>query len=123
MVAWGSTAPPLPPGFVDNSDGTVTYTPDSGFSGVDTFDYTVYDPVAGITDTATVTVTVIPNTFDFEPSGATVTEGDTTNTTNVVQLRRSGDLTVPATVDVNLFAGAGDPATPGVDFTAGSDPE
>ena len=39
-----------------NDDGTVTYTPDPGFSGTDTFDYTVSDGIA--TDTATVTVAV-----------------------------------------------------------------
>ncbi len=41
-------------------DGTVTYTPDPGFAGTDTFDYTITDG-NGLTDTATVTVTVGPN--------------------------------------------------------------
>ena len=41
---------------VDNGDGTVTYTPDAGFFGVDTFTYTVSD--GSLTDTATVDVTV-----------------------------------------------------------------
>lgn len=40
-----------------NADGTIAYTPDAGFSGTDTFDYTVTDDNGG-TDTATVTVTV-----------------------------------------------------------------
>ncbi|WP_375553565.1 Hint domain-containing protein [Roseovarius mucosus] len=40
-----------------NGDGTVTYTPNAGFSGTDTFDYTISDGNGG-TDTATVTVTV-----------------------------------------------------------------
>ena len=44
---------------VVNADGTVTYTPDANFSGVDTFTYTVSDGNGGI-DTATVTVTVDP---------------------------------------------------------------
>ncbi len=39
-----------------NDDGTVTYTPAAGFTGTDTFDYTVTDGIA--TDTATVTVAV-----------------------------------------------------------------
>ena len=42
---------------VDNGDGTVTYTPDPNWNGVDTFSYTVSDGRGG-TDTATVTVTV-----------------------------------------------------------------
>lgn len=40
-----------------NPDGTITYTPDAGFSGTDTFDYTVDDGNGG-TATGTVTVTV-----------------------------------------------------------------
>jgi LPXTG-motif cell wall-anchored protein len=40
-----------------NADGTVTYTPDKGYQGTDTFTYTVSDGTGNI-DTATVTVTV-----------------------------------------------------------------
>jgi CshA-type fibril repeat protein/VCBS repeat-containing protein len=43
--------------------GTVTYTPADGFSGTDTFRYTVVDPTGG-TATATVTVTVTPTAVD-----------------------------------------------------------
>ncbi|MEV4642653.1 Ig-like domain-containing protein [Actinoplanes sp. NPDC049548] len=39
------------------NDGTLTYTPDAGFSGDDTFSYTASDGHGG-TDTGTVTVTV-----------------------------------------------------------------
>ena len=42
-----------------NADGTVTYTPDPDFHGIDSFTYTVSDGNGG-TDTATVTVTVDP---------------------------------------------------------------
>ncbi|MFW2544497.1 Ig-like domain-containing protein [Primorskyibacter sp. 2E107] len=42
---------------VVNPDGTITYTPDAGFMGTDTFDYTIDDGNGG-TDTATVTVVV-----------------------------------------------------------------
>lgn len=41
----------------DHGDGTVTYLNDAGFSGVDSFTYTVSDTGGG-SDTATVTVTV-----------------------------------------------------------------
>ena len=41
----------------NNGDGTVTYTPDANFSGVDSFTYTVSDGRGG-EDTATVTITV-----------------------------------------------------------------
>ena len=40
-----------------NANGTVRYTPDAGFVGTDTFDYTVADGNGG-SDTGTVTVTV-----------------------------------------------------------------
>ena len=42
---------------VDNGDGTVTYTPDTGFVGSDTFEYEISDP-QGNSDTAVVTVEV-----------------------------------------------------------------
>ncbi|NBB96533.1 MAG: hypothetical protein GVY16_12465, partial [Planctomycetes bacterium] len=44
-------------GSVTNNGSDVTYTPDAGFTGTDTFDYTVSDGNGGF-DTATVTVTV-----------------------------------------------------------------
>ena len=42
---------------VDNGDGTFTYTPDAGFVGDDSFEYTIADGT-GRTDTANVTVNV-----------------------------------------------------------------
>ena len=42
-----------------NPDGTVTYTPNAGFTGNDVFTYTINDGKGG-TDTATVTVNVKP---------------------------------------------------------------
>lgn len=46
-----------------NPDGTITYSPDAGFSGTDTFSYEVSDGQGG-TDAATVTVTVGPDLRD-----------------------------------------------------------
>lgn len=47
-------------GTVDiNSDGTITYTPNTGFEGADTFDYSVADTLGERSNSATVTVTVI----------------------------------------------------------------
>ncbi|GEM_PF-4681679 len=40
-----------------NADGTITYTPDNGYTGTDTFDYSISDGNSG-TDSAMVTVTV-----------------------------------------------------------------
>ncbi len=41
----------------DISDDTITYTPNDGFNGTDTFEYTVCDAMDNC-DTATITVTV-----------------------------------------------------------------
>jgi hypothetical protein len=54
-----STTTPSNGTVVINSDGTITYTPRSGFSGTDTFSYTIRDNI-GNQDSATVTVTVRP---------------------------------------------------------------
>ena len=51
-----------PPGYgmvTINSDNTVTYTPDAGFDGEDSFTYTVSDGNGGLA-TATVTMDVLP---------------------------------------------------------------
>ncbi|MCC1485691.1 Ig-like domain-containing protein, partial [Winogradskyella immobilis] len=68
----------------DNGDGTFDYVPAPGFSGEDTFTYTICDddtPTATC-DTATVTVTVTdegaPDAID---DTATVAEDTTTSTT------------------------------------------
>ena len=61
-------------GQVSESSGVVTYTPDSGFVGTDTFTYTITDD-QNDTATATVTVVVIPPTppvlFVDDDQGAT----------------------------------------------------
>ena len=45
---------------IDVVTGNPVYTPNSGFSGTDSFTYTVRDPSGAISNTATVTVTVSP---------------------------------------------------------------
>jgi uncharacterized repeat protein (TIGR01451 family) len=71
-------------GSVINNGDDVTYTPDSGFSGTDSFTYTVSDGNGG-TDTATVTVTVtktltrINAQIDTGPTAAIYIWDDTTD--------------------------------------------
>jgi hypothetical protein len=48
---------------VDNLDGTVTYTPDTSYTGTDTFSYVVTDPSLN-TASGTITVTVGPAADD-----------------------------------------------------------
>ncbi|MBI2783817.1 MAG: tandem-95 repeat protein, partial [Gammaproteobacteria bacterium] len=78
---------------VDNGDGTVTYTPDDNFSGVDTYTYTITDGF-GRTSTATVTVTVTPVAVN---DTASTTAGSPTGvpvTTNVVANDHGSSLSV-----------------------------
>jgi hypothetical protein len=53
------TSDPTNGSVVVNPDGTIRYTPDAGFSGTDSFTYTINDGRGG-QDTATVTITVDP---------------------------------------------------------------
>ena len=57
------TTPPTGGTTTVNTDGSITYTPNPGFSGTDTFTYKVCD-LAGQCTTATVTVTVAPKAKD-----------------------------------------------------------
>ncbi len=50
-----------------NANGTVTYSPAAGYSGADTFDYTVSDGRGG-TDTGTVAITVTSTTSQPGPN-------------------------------------------------------
>lgn len=57
MVTGGSA----PNGSVTvNADGTISYTPNAGFTGTDTITYAISDP-SGLTDTSFVSVTVVPD--------------------------------------------------------------
>jgi hypothetical protein len=98
------TTPPANGSAVANTDNTVTYTANAGYSGVDTFVYTVTDN-ASATDAATVTVNVAPagnvapvavdDTFSVaEDSGANIlnvlvndtdTDGDNLSVISVTQ--------------------------------------
>jgi hypothetical protein len=66
-----------------NADNTVSYTPDPGFTGQDSFDYTIIDGAGG-SDTATVAVTVNepPALPDVPTIGAPADNGDGSATVN-----------------------------------------
>lgn len=57
-----------------NADGSFSYTPNAGFSGEDSFTYTVSDP-SGENDTGTVTITV-----NESPNSAPVADDDSYST-------------------------------------------
>ncbi len=103
-----------------NPDGTYTYTPNPGFTGEDTFTYTICetDQVPALCDTATVTIQVVPDTGnlvvanddayngatgtdltgnvldnDFDPEGDAFTvTGNTQPTNGTVTLSPTGDM-------------------------------
>lgn len=72
-------------GSVIISGTQLSYTPDAGFTGTETFSYTVQDP-NGLDDTGTVTMTVIPS--DLAPVAAndvaTVQQDSSSNVLNVL---------------------------------------
>ncbi|MFZ0324951.1 MAG: Ig-like domain-containing protein, partial [Actinomycetes bacterium] len=64
-----------------NADGTITYSPDAGWFGVDTFTYTISDGNGG---SATATVTITVNSVNDSPvakDNSVVTDEDTPVTT------------------------------------------
>jgi VCBS repeat-containing protein len=93
---------PAGSGSITDNGTSVTYTPDPGFSGIDSFTYAISDGNGG-TDTATVTVTVtavstpatIRITVDKGPT-APVYVQDTTTGGMVV----NGNVEAPATIEV-----------------------
>ncbi|TDG15253.1 retention module-containing protein, partial [Seongchinamella unica] len=59
-----------------NDDDTVTYTPNEGFSGVDTFTYTAINPNGTQGDTAVVTITVLAEPAPPPPVLPVINIGD-----------------------------------------------
>ncbi|MBT8143988.1 MAG: tandem-95 repeat protein, partial [Gammaproteobacteria bacterium] len=79
-----SVTQPANGGVVDNGDGTVTYTPDAGFFGTDTFTYTVTDGQASGSATVTVTVNETPNQEPTPVNDQAETDEDTAVTIDVL---------------------------------------
>ena len=91
------------------TDGTITYTPDSNFNGTDTFDYTVTVTNAdGSTTTETAMVTVVVNQID-DPATVTDQAGSTSGSGNE-DTTISGTLLVSdaadGLIDGTVFTGA-----------------
>lgn len=97
---------------VDNGDGTFTYTPVFGFSGTDSFTYTVTDGT--LTDTATVNITVNGGLVaTLVNSGESFTEDTALNLANNIVITTS-EATVTATLTLaDPTAGAFNTATSG----------
>ena len=94
---------------VINPDKTVTYTPNSGFTGVDSFTYTASDDLDVYTGTGTVTVTVNPHptTTKVSPNPASVTAGSSLTFTATVLDSSSSPSTSSGTVSWSDGGGGG----------------
>jgi hypothetical protein len=105
----------------NNGDGTVTYTPNADYNGLDSFTYTV-DGVEGGADSATVTITVNPvNDSPVANDDAATTDEDVPVTVDVLgndsyanaitdvsngangSIQNNGDGTVTYTPNANYY--------------------
>jgi len=100
-VVPGSISVPANGSAVLHPDGTVTYTADPSFVGVDTFTYTITDGTATATATVTVTVTAVPASVPTTTPGATPTTTIATTPTT----------TTPGQVTTTVAPGGKLPAT------------
>jgi hypothetical protein len=84
-----------------NSDGTFTYTPNTGFTGADTFTYTIAD-AGGDLNTVTVTINVSDEIQAINDTGTT--DEDSTLTVTAVSgvLANDTDLQPPTVITNNL---------------------
>ncbi|MFC7407885.1 VWA domain-containing protein, partial [Hydrogenophaga atypica] len=85
---------------VINPDNTVTYTPNANYVGTDSFSYTVTSP-AGVTETATVTVSVTPQlsvvlSEEGLSGGIADALGNPTDTTDLAALTQALPMVVTA---------------------------
>ncbi|WP_321529767.1 tandem-95 repeat protein [uncultured Desulfuromonas sp.] len=81
-----------PPGHgtvTDNGDGTLTYTPEEGYTGSDSYTYTVTS--GGVTETATVTISVTNDALIANDDARTTPE-DTPISGNVISGGGDGDV-------------------------------
>ena len=90
----GSASDPAGGSVTLNADGSFTYTPDTGFSGTDSFTYIVTDN-QGATDEGTVSVTVAEQ--PPPPAQADVAVGDILDSPDPVLARGTVTYTIPVT--------------------------
>ncbi|KGE03119.1 retention module-containing protein [Pseudohaliea rubra] len=116
-----------------NDDGTVTYKPNPGFTGQDTFTYTSITPDGNVTGTTTVTVDVTPTSEPPPPppppelptfaiTDVTVVEGDLAEVTVTLSSTSENTVTVSfASSDGTATAVSGDydPASGTLTFAPG----
>lgn len=113
--AWVFPSDPANGTLTLNANGSFTYTPNPGFTGIDTFSYTAGDPRGkSATATATITVNAAPGTL-LAVDNATVTEGNAGGTAANFTITRSGNVSGASSVKYKTSGGT---ATAGTDYTA-----
>jgi len=101
-----------------NADGTYTYTPDPDFNGTDSFTYRAVDQLGGISNTATVTITVdavndapvntVPTTQTVDDNAALIFDAGNSNSISIADMDAGGsDVTVTLSVDQGILTLAG----------------
>ncbi|WP_158277224.1 Ig-like domain-containing protein [Serinibacter arcticus] len=118
-----TTAPANGTTTVNPLTGEITYAPNPGFSGTDTFEYTICDTSTPtpVCDTATVTVTIEPNQLTLTPDVDTTAPATSVTTPVLANDSTTGAPLDPATVTVTILPANGstavDPATGTVTYT------
>ena len=108
---------------VNNGDGTITYTPNTGFVGEDHFEYTVSDNDGAVSNVATVTITILPipnPTADVEftlASSTTAVESATDHRVSV-KLTGLGEATIGEAIMIDVVDSGDGTATPDNDYRA-----
>ncbi|CAM9325532.1 unnamed protein product, partial [Laminaria digitata] len=124
------TSQPANGSVVINDDGTVTYSPNDGFTGTDTFTYTATTPDGNNADTATVTVVVTGGEPVAPPTPPVVSVGDVTVAEGdvaevVVSLSKASDNPVSVRFQsedgtATVVGGDYDPASGTITFAPGT---
>ena len=100
---------------VNNQDGTLTYTPDAGFSGTDSFVFTTVSDVGSVTSTTVhvdveAFVVIVP---EISINDVNVTEGDSGSHQAVFTVSLDQPTTEPVTVQFHTVDGT---AVAGADY-------
>ena len=91
--SWELAVSPANGSVIVNFDGTFTYTPDAGFSGVDRFDYRITDADGDVSvATATITVNAVANSLPEAQDDGPLTTDEDTPLTGINVLGNDSDI-------------------------------
>jgi hypothetical protein len=110
---------------VDPTTGNITYTPDAGFSGTDTIQYTIGDSLQAVSPVATITITVsatpVPTLPVISNLSAALVAGNSVTVDDVAAAIDSAGTLIPSTVTITQNPADGvavvDPVTGKITYT------